>query len=54
MKCGTCGYEFDPERGLECPRCGESFDCTGISCAECGACSGILPGLGGAGDGENT
>jgi len=40
--CPTCGYEFDPAGGLACPRCGTSLSCSSVSCAECGACSGLL------------
>ena len=38
MNCGTCGYEYDPTDRLACPRCGETPDCSGLSCADCGAC----------------
>jgi predicted amidophosphoribosyltransferase len=42
MICPTCGYEFDPAGGLACPRCGTSLSCSDVSCAECGACSGLF------------
>ncbi|TKX81367.1 hypothetical protein EXE53_06620 [Halorubrum sp. SD626R] len=42
MICPTCGYGFDPARGLACPRCGTSLSCLEESCAECGACSGLV------------
>jgi hypothetical protein len=45
MKCRTCGYEFDPTRGLECPRCGTQLDCSSLDCSECDACSGVFGGL---------
>ncbi|MFB6086480.1 MAG: hypothetical protein ABEJ84_06700 [Halodesulfurarchaeum sp.] len=41
MNCGTCGYEYDPEDQLECPRCGETPNCSNLSCADCGACPTI-------------
>jgi predicted amidophosphoribosyltransferase len=40
--CPTCGYEFDPAGGPTCPRCGTSLSCSDVSCAECGACSGLF------------
>lgn len=42
MICPTCGYEFNPTSGFECPRCGEQLSCSVVSCAQCGACSGFL------------
>jgi hypothetical protein len=45
MNCRTCGYEFDPTQGLECPRCGEQLDCSSLDCSECDACSGVFGGL---------
>ncbi|MFB6114180.1 MAG: hypothetical protein ABEJ58_08800 [Halodesulfurarchaeum sp.] len=45
MNCPTCGYEFDPEHGLECPRCGETFSCASLSCGECGACPSFVQGV---------
>jgi len=40
--CPACEYEFDPAGGMECPRCGEALSCSGVSCAECDACSGLF------------
>ncbi|WP_197428562.1 hypothetical protein [Halapricum sp. CBA1109] len=42
MNCPDCGYEFDPARGLQCPRCGTRLDCEGVSCGDCGGCSGLF------------
>ena len=41
MNCQTCEYEYDPTEQLECPRCGSTPDCSGLSCGECGACPTI-------------
>lgn len=48
VSCSTCGYGFDPGDGLDCPRCGSSFDCTSLSCDDCGACPTIEAGIGAA------
>jgi predicted amidophosphoribosyltransferase len=40
--CPACEYEFDPAGGVACPRCGETLSCSGVSCAECDACSGLV------------
>ena len=45
MRCPTCAYEFDPSNGLECPRCGDTFDCSQLSCGECGACPSMVGGI---------
>lgn len=45
MNCPTCGYDFDPTSGLQCPRCNESLDCGAIDCGECGACTGVFAGV---------
>lgn len=42
MICPACEYEFDPAGDLACPRCGEALSCSGVSCAECDACSGLF------------
>lgn len=42
MKCPTCSYEFDAAKGLECPRCGDSFSCSSLSCGDCGACPSMV------------
>ena len=42
MKCPTCSYEFEPEGGLECPRCGDTFSCASLSCGDCGACPSVV------------
>jgi hypothetical protein len=41
MKCPTCDFVFDAANGLECPRCGDTFDCSSLSCGECGACPSL-------------
>lgn len=46
MICRHCGYDFDPTLGLQCPRCGEPFDCEAVSCGECGGCTGTFGLLG--------
>ncbi|MFB6188817.1 MAG: hypothetical protein ABEI57_02940 [Halapricum sp.] len=46
MNCPNCEYEFDPSRGLQCPRCGETVDCSEIGCENCQACSGVFEQLG--------
>lgn len=46
MICRHCGYDFDPTLGLQCPRCGEPFDCEAVSCGECGGCTGAFGLLG--------
>jgi predicted amidophosphoribosyltransferase len=45
MNCQRCGYDFEPSRGLECPRCGASLDCPAVSCGECGGCTLSIDGL---------
>lgn len=54
MRCPTCDYEFDPTAGLQCPRCGETLECTAVACDECDACSGFLGGLRPDGGGERA
>lgn len=45
MNCRQCGYDFDPSRGLECPRCGTAVDCTAVACEECDGCTVSLDGF---------
>jgi hypothetical protein len=40
--CPECGYEVDPNSGLQCPRCGSTLNCSSLSCSECNACSGVF------------
>lgn len=42
MKCPTCSYEFEPRNPPTCPRCGESFSCSSLSCGDCGACPSMM------------
>ncbi|QSG16171.1 hypothetical protein [Halapricum desulfuricans] len=42
MICPSCDFDFDPARGLQCPRCGEAIDCSEIGCANCDACNDVF------------
>lgn len=42
IACPACEYEFDPAGGLKCPRCGATLSCSGVSCAQCNACTGAF------------
>jgi len=46
MNCPDCDYEFDPARGLQCPRCGRALDCDEIGCSNCDACDSLFEQLG--------
>jgi len=46
MNCPACDYEFDPSRGLQCPRCGQAIDCGEVGCSNCDACDSLFEQLG--------
>ncbi|WP_135821969.1 hypothetical protein [Halostella litorea] len=41
LPCPQCGYDIDPTRRIQCPRCGERVDCSSVDCGECGSCPSV-------------